>query len=364
MPVIGFVAVIGFLVIAYYNGVFQLQLLGLTSELSTLIMYLVGILVGYGHVTQAVLITVFVAAFAAFKGQLHRFARTISPSEWAGALQLLIISAIVLPILPQHGVDPWGILVPYDIWLVVIFISAIGFVGYFLNKYLGTRKGTITTAIVGSLVSSTVVTTHLAHIGHDKKNTVNDLLVMGMVMAIGTMLLRVAFVLVVLTPSVYLFQIMVVPGAMLLATAVMGLYWYGRSQDEIAAEDSAGLVVPQLSSPFEILPALKFAGLFILVLLAVQLGQTYLGTYGVVATTFFSAFADVDAAIVSVLQTMHGGFMDIGLVSLVITIALVVNTMVKALYMWLISKNRALSLQVLLVTTVASIAGVVTYLLV
>ena len=359
MPVVAFVAVIGFLAIAYYNGVFQLQLLGLTSELATLIMFLVGVLVGYGHVVQGILVAVMVASLTAFKGQMHSFARTISSSEWVGALQLLIISALVLPILPRYALDPWEVFVPYDIWLVVIFISALGFVGYFLNKYVGERKGLITTSIVGSLVSSTVVTTHLAHQGQAGHAHRHDVLMLGMVVAITTMLLRVLVVLVVLTPSEYLMSVVLVPLVMLLVTSCCALYWYGRSQDEIEQEEGQEAKIPPLQSPFDLIPALKFAALFLVVLLAVQLGQTYFGKYGVVATTFFSAFADVDASIVSVLQTLRSGGMEMGLVVLVIAVAIIVNTLVKALYVWLISKNRRLSLNVLWVTLGASVAGII-----
>lgn len=360
MPVVAFVAVIGFLMIAYYNGVFQLQLLGLTSELATLIMFLVGVLVGHGHVIQGVLVAVVVASLTAFKGQMHRFAETISPTEWAGALQLLIISAVVLPVLPRYAIDPWGVFVPYDIWLVVIFISAIGFVGYFFNKYLGERTGLITTSLVGSLVSSTIVTTHLANLGKQKTKSGHDVLMMGMVMAIGTMLLRVTFVLVVLTPPEYVWNLVRVPAAMLIAIAVIGLYWYGRIQDDQKQSVSTSKA-PILHSPFEIMPALKFAGLFMVVLLAVQVGHTFFGNYGVVTTTFFSAFADVDAAVVSVLQTLRSGGMGIDLVVLVVTVAIVVNTMVKALYVWLISKDRHMTMHTLVITTSACVVGIITY---
>jgi len=371
MPVVTLGALIGFLGIAYYNGVFQLQLLGLTSELATLIMFMVGILVGYGHIPQALVITVFVAIFSAFKNQLHSFAGTISSEEWTGSLQLLIISAIVLPILPQTAIDPWGALVPYNIWLVVIFVSAIGFVGYFLNKYFGKQKSVLLTSVLGSFVSSTVVTTGLAIQSRkdtENKNTV--LFVSGISIAIITMLARVTLVMAALTPAEYMFQVMVVPLGMLVMATLMGIYWYFRSRNEVRTMNTEikvnkkieQITEPEISSPFELVPALQFAVLFVIVLLGVQLGQIYFGNYGAIITTFFSAFADVDAAIISVLEALKNGNIEISLVTLVTTIALVVNTMVKALYVWLLSRKPKLSLSVLFITTVVSLAGIVTYL--
>lgn len=362
MPMVGLLAILGFLGIAYYNGVFQLQLLGLTSELSALIMYLVGMLVGYGYLMQAVLITIFVAAFAAFKPQMHRFARTISAQEWAGALQLLIITAIVLPILPRTPVDPWGVVVPYEVWLIVIFISAIGFAGYFFNKYFGSHKGLLATSFVGSLVSSTVVTTHIAHrAGSDKSPSV-ELLFMGMIVAVATMLARVVLVLVVLTPMRYVYPLVFVPLAMIITIIGIGVFFFIKDKIDIHTEIDPK-DKPALKSPFEILPALQFGALFIIVLYAVYWGQELFGNYGVIATTFFSALVDVDASIVSVVQNLRAMSMDIDLVMLVITIALVVNTMIKAFYVWILSRHIALSRLVLGMTTAASIVGFATYLI-
>jgi|GEM_PF-885160 len=372
MPIVSITALIGFLIIAYYNGVFQLQFLGLTSELSTLLMFMVGVLVGYGHVPQAVVVTVLIAIFSGFKNQLHSFAGTISPAEWSGSLQLLIISAIILPILPKTAVDPWGALVPYNIWLVVIFISAIGFAGYFLNKYFGKKKSVMLTSVLGSFVSSTVVTTGLAIAARkDTDGSSHDLFVSGITIAIITMLARVMLVIVALTPSEYLMKIVAIPAGMFATALVIGVYWYFKSRDEVkeittatAAGDQSHdhISEPDISSPFEIVPALQFAALFIAVLLGVQLGQIYFGSYGVIITTFFSAFADVDAAIVSVIEALKNGNIAIELVSAVACVALVVNTMVKALYVWLLSRKKKLSINIFIVTALVSLAGVAAYL--
>lgn len=365
MPILCFLGILGFLGIAYYNGVFQLQYLGLTSELSTLIMFMVGVLVGYNFIPQAIVITVFVAIFSAFKVELHFFAKTISPSEWSGALQLLVISAIVLPVLPRTAIDPWDTIIPYDIWLLVIFISAIGFVGYFFNKYLGKKQGILLTSVLGSLISSTVVTTHLAieaRKDHTHKN--HDLFILGIIIAIATMLLRVAFVIVVLTPAQYVISLAMIPLSMFGATVAIGLYWYGKSQDELLTKKQLHINDDlHIKSSFDIVSALQFAALFIVVMLWISLGKIYFGDYGVIATTFLSAFADVDAAVVSVLQALRMDGLGVDLITLVITIALVVNTMVKALYVWVLSRDHTLGRQTLLVTSIASLTGIIGYLI-
>ena len=362
MPIVGLFTVIAFLLIAYFNGVFQLKLLGLTSEISTLIMYLAGVLTGYGYITHALVITIFVATFAAFKPQMHRFAGTISHEEWAGALQLLIISAIVLPILPREAIDPWGVLVPYSIWLIVIFISAIGFAGYFFNKYLGSRKGILMTSLMGSLVSSTVVTTYIAQRASRDKAPRTELLFMAMVVAIATMLIRVLLVLLVFTPVQYLYPMVLIPLSMIITVSGIGL-WFCLQDDISMSDDAKSKEHPTIKSPFEIIPALQFGALFVVVLYAVHFGQVFFGALGVIATTFFSAFVDVDAAIVSVIQNLRLEAIAPDLVLMVITIALVVNTMIKAFYVWIISRHIELARLVFAMTGAASIVAIATYLI-
>ena len=92
LPLICLLGVLIFLTIAYYNGVFKLHLIGLTSEFATLIMFLVGVFVGIEKYIIAILLTVTVGLLTGFKAQLHAFAKNISPQEWGGALQLLILS--------------------------------------------------------------------------------------------------------------------------------------------------------------------------------------------------------------------------------------------------------------------------------
>ncbi len=115
LPLIGFLGVSVFVIIAYFNGVFNLKRIGLTTEITSLIMFLVGVLIGSGDILLAVIITVFVGIFNAYKAPMHNFAKHFSLKEWTGGLQLLIISLIILPFLPKYPIDPFGVFIPYNI---------------------------------------------------------------------------------------------------------------------------------------------------------------------------------------------------------------------------------------------------------
>ena len=354
LPVIALVGVIGFLSIAYYNGVFKLNLIGLTSEFATLLMFLAGMLVGYGQFIEAIILTVIIALLTGFKSQLHSFASGISIKEWSGALQLLILSAIVLPFLPREAVDPLGVLVPFDIWLLVIFISGIGFVGYFLNKYLAAKHGLLLTSFLGSLVSSTAVTTALAIQAKSQKEMPKQLFVLALTVASATMLLRSIVTILALAPA-ELKKVAIVPSVMFLFTALI-IFFLSRKKVESEID-----VDPELHSPFELLPALKFGAIFVVVLLAVALGKRLLGDNGVLITAFLSGFVDVDATTLSSIQAARIGEIATAIAIAAITTGIVINTGVKALYVWILSRRDVAVMNLGMIASVVGV-GVVTFL--
>jgi uncharacterized membrane protein (DUF4010 family) len=73
-----------------------------------------------------------------------------------------IIALVIYPLLPDTPLDPWGVLSPREIWLMVVLVSLIGYVGYVLIRILGTERGLTLTGFLGGLVSSTAVTTSMA----------------------------------------------------------------------------------------------------------------------------------------------------------------------------------------------------------
>lgn len=349
LPVIALVGIVAFLSIAYYNGVFRLNLIGLTSEFATLIMFLVGVLVGYGSFIEAILLTVIIGFLTGFKSQLHGFAKTISPKEWGGALQLLILSAVVLPFLPREAIDPLGVLVPFEIWLLVIFISGIGFVGYFLNKYIDAKKGLVATSFLGSMVSSTAVTTALAIKAKQQTRTHKNIFVVALLVAIGTMLVRTIITIVALAPM-ELKSVIIVPLCMLVAAgALLVIYSRKDVKSDVALE-------ADLHSPFELIPALKFGALFVVVLLAVALGKQYLGSSGVYITAFLSSMVDVDATILSSLQTFRQNGITLAVAQAVIVIAIIINTLVKVGYVWFLSR-KDVALTNTFTVTIISLVG-------
>jgi len=144
---------------------------GLTTEVAALMTALAGALVYWNNMALAVALTVTTTILLSFKLELHTFARHLTKPDIFSTLKFAVISVIILPVLPNKlfGPAPFNIFNPYKIWLLVVFISGISFVGYILIKIIGPRKGISLTGLLGGLASSTAVTLSFTQKSRDNK---------------------------------------------------------------------------------------------------------------------------------------------------------------------------------------------------
>ena len=103
------------------------------------------------------------AAILAERDQLRHFVRdAISDREYIDTLSFLALIFIIYPLLPTGSYGPFGFFEPREIWLFVILVSGVSYVGYFLTKFAGSERGALLTAIVGAIASTTAYTTGIS----------------------------------------------------------------------------------------------------------------------------------------------------------------------------------------------------------
>jgi uncharacterized membrane protein (DUF4010 family) len=295
---------------------------GMTTEIAAVVTVLAGALCFWDELALAVAIGVVMAALLSFKLELHGFAERLTREDIIAALKFALITAIVLPILPNQSFwpPPFDVLNPYRIWLIVVLISGISFLGYVLFKLLGTRRGTSLTGLLGGLVSSTATTLSFAE--RSRKNTnLAKPFAMAIMIAWTVMFARVLIeVWVVNRPLLEVLWIPVVlAGAAGLIYAAF-LYLAPHNDDE---EDM------QITNPFELRPAITFGLLFGLILLVARAAQMYLGDTGVLISAFVSGLADVDAITLSMAELSGSGDITMSTAARAIIIAIMANTLVK-----------------------------------
>jgi uncharacterized membrane protein (DUF4010 family) len=326
MPIAGpallvasFAAVAAVAVVAYIRSSAAGEI-GATTEMAAIASFLLGALAGSGQFVMAGAAGVTIAVLLAAKPRLEAFSRTLTGEEVRAVLELAVISVIVLPLLPNRGFGPWGVLNPFDIWLIVVLVSALSFVGFVATRTLGERRGLAVAGAVGGLVSSTAVTLAMAERARADEG-IGRAAASATVLASCVMSLRIAFLAGIINAGI-LPRLLPVAGAMAVVGGLAALWLARGPGDELSA--SGG----HLSNPFSLKAALSFGLLYALILLAVRAAQVYFGDGGTYAASALSGVADVDA--VTIAFSRLGPMADDWRTpASAVTVAVVVNTIVK-----------------------------------
>src|SRR5450756_742946 len=99
---------------------------------------------------------VVVVVLLAAKSRLHQFVGSIlTEDELQDALIFAGATLVVLPLVPDRPMGPYGALNPHSIWLLVILVMAISAAGYIAVRLLGTRSGLPIAGLASGFISST-----------------------------------------------------------------------------------------------------------------------------------------------------------------------------------------------------------------
>lgn len=345
----GFLGFVILLTVAYVASVHRD--VGITSLVAGLLTFALGALATLGHVVPAVASAVVTSLLLGYKPQLHQWLKNLEQHELRAMLQLLLISVVVLPLLPNQGYGPWGALNPYEIWWMVVLIAGISFIGYFAMKLVGERQGILLTSLFAGLASSTALSLHFSRLAQSRPDLTTDLAA-GILIACGTMLPRMVIIASVINPA--LFPRLIGP-AVVMAALIYGavaLYWFHRPQER--ATSGAGA----LQNPLELSIALRFGAFLAAIVLLTQALQEYLGDAGILLMATISGVADVDAINLT-LSRLSNEDLTVRLAATGIIIASAVNSLVKGALAGVLG-GRALGLRVALPLTVAAGAGLLT----
>lgn len=295
--------------------------IGFTTEVAELSCFGLGVLAAMGEGAAAAAGGVVATALLGAKDVLHDWLRRLERLELRAAIKLLLISVVLLPLLPNQGYGPEEVLNPYKLWLLVVMVAAISFLGYFAIKLAGPRIGSLLTGVFGGLASSTALTVSFARMGKDNP-AMQPMLAAGVAVANATMYVRLWIVVFVLNQAVAM-RLVVPLGAMALAGLVgTWLLWRVRIEDS-----KPGTMA--MANPFELGMAMKFAALLASVIVASKLLQTWVGSAGLYLLASVAGLADVDAIALSMAQ-MGGKSVALTVAATAVTIAAFVNTGVKA----------------------------------
>ena len=296
---------------------------GITTSIAVVIVYLLGGICWYGRLLESCVIVVVILWVLSAKDQLHAFAQKLSKEDIIAIVKFAVITALVLPFLPNNSYGPPGleVLNPRSIWIFVVFISGIGFVGYGLIKLVGPGKGIWLTGLLGGLASSTALTLNLAGRSRENEAYASDF-TLGIVLSWAVMYVRLYLICIFLSGA--LAKPLALPLLLPVVPALLYALYLKVKEFRNHQQKSA-----DFTNPFKLLPAIKFGVIFTCVMFVANAARVYLGSGALLACSFLGGAAEMDAVAFSVIDMNLKSGLAVRELVLALLFASLANTLTK-----------------------------------
>jgi uncharacterized membrane protein (DUF4010 family) len=306
---------------------------GATTEVALVAVVALGAL-SWSSPSLAVGAAVAVVILLWAKHPIHRFARDlVSEEDVRDALTFFVAAFVVLPLLPDSDMGPYGVLNPRRIWLIVVLLTATGWVGYVASRVLGARRGLAITGLAGGFVSASATTGAMARRARDPAVR-REALAAAILASVSTLVLLVFIcayvstdVLRALAPSLAAAAtaLLVTAGVLLLRAGVAA-----PPAEDPPAEDATTQVSPEKAArPFALAPAALLALVLTVALFVGRWGAATFGGAGAVAVSGIAGLADAHAGALAAAQLAADGLIPVSTATLAVAAALASNTVLK-----------------------------------
>ncbi len=299
---------------------------GGTTEVAVLVAFGLGVVAGHGDFLPALAGSVLTTGILSLRAELRRLAGAVTREDLFAIVQFAVVSLVVLPLVPNETFGPWGVWNPRTIWLLVVLISGLSFVGYISSKLLGPTRGIGLSGLLGGLASSTAVA--LSFSERSKRTPgLGVVYAVGALAASAVMVPRLIVLLGIVQPRLVLPAI--IPLLVLFAITTAGglLALRQRARHQIAGA--------KISNPFELKTALQFAALFTVILLVAKAAEVYLGTRGVYLASGLAGITQLDAISLTLAHQVREG-LDLTVATRGLALAAASNSLFKGvLAVWL-----------------------------
>ncbi len=342
-----------FVVVAYTYSSFSKDHIGVTSEYSALLTYLIGVVVMTGHMTIAVILSILILLILSSKEYLTKLRERFSRTELGDALKFAVISFVVLPLLPNqkfsiveildfvtgghigisHEIFSMHFFNPFGIWFFVVIMAGVEYIGYILSKVLGNRGGVIASGAIGGMISSTATTAAMTNKSTQHPEHRNAYIVATLI-ASTIMCIRVIAISGFYSNAIL--QVVTIPALCMLTGLIGTAYYFYRQPSATLTTKEAWIIEEQTEyeSPFRLLPAIQFAGVIVAIKFLSGLGLIYkefldprIFNYALGA---ISGLADVDAITQDMASKASEWSIALTIAASTILIAAMSNNIVKA----------------------------------
>ncbi len=293
------VLVAGLVLISYWRE--SAHDIGLTGEVALMLTVLLGAL-SCRQPVLAVGLAVVTASLLYAKASLHRFAQQVlSEREVHDGLVLLASALVILPLLPDHPIGPYGSLNPATLWKLAVLVMAISALGHAALRIIGNRWGLAVAGFFAGYVSSTAAIAGFGQRVREIPALLRPAVAAAMLSNLASLSLFVP-VLLAVAPALLpkLAVELAAAAAVLLIGGLLGLRGNG-----------AGPIAPTAEQRmFRVNQTLAFVAIIASVLVVSAAMNAWLGPRGALLAAVVAALVELHAAVATLGQLFQQGVLD------------------------------------------------------
>lgn len=321
--------------------------MGLTTDAAAFVMFFVGVILVLNHTAPAIAVAGAVALLLHWKKPLHGFVKRIGDQDVQAIMRLILIALVILPLLPNRSFDPFGVINPFKIWLIVVLIVGISLGAYMAYKLLGPRVGILLGGILGGLISSTATTVSYARNTRQQPNAASAGALVIFI-ASTVVFVRVIFEIVLVAPGILLATappLLVMMGMMAATSA--GVFFWTRPDEKGFSQEKP---------PSNLKIAITFGLLYTVVVYGVAVAKDHFGDRSLYGIAALSGLTDMDAITLSTAQLVERGELSSDIGWRLILVGAMANLVFKGIAIAILG-NRTLTKRVVVLFAIALVIG-------
>ena len=324
-------AVIGLFAAISYVRTFRHDA-GLTTEVAMVVTVLLGGL-ALNEPQIAGALAVVVTIILAARTKVHDWINNVlTDEEIRDGLVLLAAALVILPLLPEKPVDPWGVVDLRKLWTLAVLVMAINGLGYIAVRTLGAKVGLALAGLFSGFVSSTATIGAMGSRAKARVELRGSAVAGAAASSVATVVQLAIVVGLVSMPTLQ----MLLPSLLLAgltAVGYAGLFTLRSVRETTQADIAPG-------RPF----SPKTALLFVLVVgaaLAISTALTqWLGDSGLLIATGVAGLGDSHAAAISAASLAAGGQTEVPMAAVAVLIGFSTNAISKTVVAFSLGDRR------------------------
>jgi len=331
---------------------------GITTEIAAIFTFLIGILLALDALPIQIIlaISVLLIVLLSKKDEIKSAVEDIKTREIDAFISYLIIALVILPFLPNESYalsdapnsqalfENFGLnfkriaaielFNPFKTWLIVALITGVNMLGYILERTLGKNRGWIVASIAGGFVSSTATIQSLAQ--EAKKARFITHILIAAIIANAVSFIQIAFIIGPLNAEFLLRLAPMLLALFATSFGIIAFLWMKNKKDFSKVKKGTGSSSHEM---FAIVPALKFAGLYLTITTISKIALEFFGQAGFLITSAIGALTGIDAVMINA-ASLAGGKIDYTLAIWAFVIANAVNLIAKTIYTYIQGGKR------------------------